>query len=76
MYKEIRARVGLRKDSMQIDSNAGPRSKASDFLVGAALDEAEAAGEDLEIFWPFDDSQITLWPQAEAIWRDISLGGL
>lgn len=54
---------------MQIDSAFRPgRTKAVDFLVGPALDEAEHAGENLEIFWPFDDSEIRLWEHAEAIW--------
>jgi actin-related protein 9 len=53
---------------MQIDSAARSASKLSSFLVGPALDEAEASGESLDIFWPFDDTEIKLWPQAEAIW--------
>lgn len=66
--QEIRARVGLRKNSMQVDGAPGPSVKATAFLVGPALDDAEAAGEELDIFWPFDDTQITQWAQAEAIW--------
>lgn len=53
---------------MQIDSGPRSASKPGIFLVGPALDEAEAAGESLDIFWPFDDTEIRLWPQAEAIW--------
>ena len=53
---------------MQIDSGSRSTSKPGSFLVGPALDEAEAAGDSLDIFWPFDDTEIRLWPQAEAIW--------
>lgn len=54
---------------MQVDSKPrSSRSKVVNYLVGAALDEAEAAGESLDIFWPFDDSEIRLWEHAEAIW--------
>ena len=68
MSQEILARVGLRKDAMHVDPTPQTSQRVSDFLVGPALDEAEAAGESLEIFWPFEDAQIGLWPQAEAIW--------
>lgn len=53
---------------MQIDGAGAAKAKATSYLVGPALDEAEAAGEDLEIYWPFEDSHISQWAQAEAIW--------
>jgi actin-related protein 9 len=68
--QEIRACVGLRKNGMQVD--AGPSSgvplKLSRYLVGAALDDAEQAGEELDVFWPFKAGGIQDWAQAEAIW--------
>lgn len=53
---------------MQIDSVSQPSLKWSDYLVGTALDEAEAAGDNLDISWPFADAQINAWAQVEAIW--------
>lgn len=53
---------------MQVDSASQPSLKWSDYLVGAALDEADAAGDSLDIFWPFADAHITSWAQVEAIW--------
>ena len=56
---------------MLVDSNSrAARSKSVNYLVGAALDEAEAAGASLDIFWPFDDSEIRLWEHVEAIWYE------
>ncbi|KAF8328405.1 actin-like ATPase domain-containing protein [Cantharellus anzutake] len=67
---EIRACVGLRRDSMQIDGDLSLSSvKATKYLVGTFFDEAEAAGESLEIFWPFAHDGIREWAQAEALWR-------
>lgn len=40
-------RAGLRRQR-----GSGSAAKATDYLAGSALDEAEAAGEDLEIVWP------------------------
>ena len=40
-------RAGLRRQR-----GSGSAAKATDYLVGSALDEAEAAGEELEIVWP------------------------
>jgi hypothetical protein len=40
----------------------------NDYLVGAQLDEAIMAGQDLVISWPFADGDIRDWTQAEAIW--------
>lgn len=40
----------------------------NDYLVGAQLDEALAAGQDVVISWPFADGDVRDWTQAEAIW--------
>jgi actin-related protein 9 len=45
---------------------AGPRVK--DYLVGVQLDEALAAGQDIEVLWPFANGEIDDYTQAEAIW--------
>lgn len=43
-------------------------AKVNDYLVGAQLDEALAAGQDIAISWPFADGDVRDWTQAEAIW--------
>ena len=54
---------------MQIDGESNPSStRATKYLVGAALDDAEAAGESLDIFWPFAYDSVRDWVQAEALW--------
>lgn len=40
----------------------------NDYLVGAQLDDALAAGQDVSISWPFADGDVRDWIQAEAIW--------
>jgi actin-related protein 9 len=46
-----------------------PEAKASDYLIGSQLEDAITAGEDLEIYWPFEHGEdIHNWPQAEALW--------
>ncbi|KDQ61600.1 hypothetical protein JAAARDRAFT_31063 [Jaapia argillacea MUCL 33604] len=69
----IQARVGLRR-SLYNDPDAqapSPSVKVNDYLVGPALDEAIAAGQDLVISWPFRDGDISDWLQAEAIWKHV-----
>lgn len=68
--QEIRACVGLRKNGMQVDvgPSSGAPLKSQKYLVGTALDDAEKAGEELDIFWPFKAGGIQDWTQAEAIW--------
>ncbi|EKM50420.1 uncharacterized protein PHACADRAFT_263701 [Phanerochaete carnosa HHB-10118-sp] len=44
--------------------------KVTDYLVGAQLDEALAAGQ-VDVFWPFADGDIKDWTQAEALWKHI-----
>lgn len=48
----------------QSDANA----TVNDYLVGAQLDEALAAGQDVVLSWPFADGDVRDWTQAEAIW--------
>ncbi|RDB23550.1 SWI/SNF and RSC complexes subunit arp9 [Hypsizygus marmoreus] len=48
-----------------------PNASVNDYLVGTALDEALAAGQDVSISWPFADGDVRDWTQAEAIWKYI-----
>ena len=56
--QEIAARVGLRPSVASLAAPTATASssalgrRASDYLVGQALDEAERSGEELEIIWP------------------------
>ena len=43
-------------------------AKVNDYLVGTALDEAIAAGQDIDVYWPFADGDVSDWTQAEALW--------
>lgn len=46
-----------------------PEAKASDYLVGSQLDETISSGEDVEVYWPFQEGEdIASWPQVEALW--------
>jgi actin-related protein 9 len=40
----------------------------NDYLIGAQLDEALAAGQDIAMSWPFADGDVRDWTQAEALW--------
>ncbi|CCM00369.1 uncharacterized protein FIBRA_02399 [Fibroporia radiculosa] len=44
-------------------------AKVTDYLVGTQLDEAVIAEQDLAIFWPFAEGDISDWVQAEALWK-------
>ncbi|KAF8517973.1 actin-related protein [Hysterangium stoloniferum] len=47
-----------------------PDAKVSDYLVGTPLDDAIAAGENIEVFWPFEEGDdIRCWAQVEALWQ-------
>lgn len=46
---------------------AAPKAAVKDYLVGAALDEALASGQDVVVSWPFADGDVSDWTQAEAI---------
>ena len=56
--QELAARVGLRPSVASLAAPSASASssalgrRASDYLVGQALDEAERSGEELEIIWP------------------------
>ena len=45
-----------------------PNASVNSYLVGSQLDEALASGQDISVFWPFADGEISDWTQAEAIW--------
>jgi actin-related protein 9 len=52
---------------------AKPAARPSSYLVGPQIDEALANGEELDIFWPFEGSNVKTggvadWTQAEALW--------
>ncbi|KAL1943075.1 hypothetical protein VTO73DRAFT_4746 [Trametes versicolor] len=75
---DIPARVGLRRNGATQNGDDGPStskaptsSKVTDYLVGTQLDEALAAGQDIAIYWPFADGQISDFTQAEALWKHI-----
>ncbi|EIN06159.1 actin-like ATPase domain-containing protein [Punctularia strigosozonata HHB-11173 SS5] len=65
---EIQARVGVRKGI------ATP--KVTDYVVGPQLDDAIAAGQELDIFWPFQYGDVEDWIQAEALWKYALFTGL
>lgn len=81
---EIQARVAVRPETRLLSQDPSastsraqsvlpqfhpsPSAKVTDYLVGAQLDEALAAGQDLVVSWPFADGQINDWVQAEALW--------
>ncbi|KAG5650439.1 hypothetical protein H0H81_012278 [Sphagnurus paluster] len=46
-----------------------PNASVNDYLVGSALDDALAAGQDVSISWPFADGDVRDWTQAEVIWK-------
>lgn len=80
--QDIFARVGLRKnanlnstdgepfDGGSTSAASGPtaHAKVTDYLVGTQLDEALAAGQEVDIYWPFESGRVTDWTQAEALW--------
>ena len=49
-------------------SNAASSAKVTDYLVGAQLDEALAAGHDLVVSWPLAEGDVSDYTQAEALW--------
>lgn len=48
-------------------------ASVSSYLVGSQLDEALASGQDISVFCPFADGEISDWTQAEAIWCVLSI---
>ncbi|KZP26634.1 actin-like ATPase domain-containing protein [Athelia psychrophila] len=51
--------------------HSSPSAKVNDYLVGAQLEEALAAGQEIIVSWPFADGDVRDWVQAEAIWKHI-----
>ncbi|KAI0820353.1 actin-like ATPase domain-containing protein [Trametes gibbosa] len=75
---DIPARVGLRRNAVTQNGEEGPSTskavgsaKVTDYLVGAPLDQALAAGQDISVFWPFAEGVINDFTQAEAIWKHV-----
>ncbi|GJE91132.1 actin [Phanerochaete sordida] len=82
---ELPARVGLRRGvngashdepmDAEPSTSAVPdltsTAKVTDYLVGAQLDEALAAGQEVDVFWPFADGDLKDWTQAEAVWKHV-----
>ncbi|KAI0350678.1 actin-like ATPase domain-containing protein [Trametes cingulata] len=72
---DIPARVGLRR-SPSTSTKTPNSAKVTDYLVGAQLDEALAAGQDIIVSWPFADGDISDYTQAEALWKYVLFGQL
>lgn len=83
LSQELPARVGLRRTTTNGENTngdaptepsastsklTGPSAKVTEYLVGAQLDEALASGQDIDVFWPFADGDVSDWTQAEALW--------
>lgn len=47
---------------------ANPATRVKEYLVGAQLEEAIASGQDVEVYWPFAEGDVSDWTQAEALW--------
>lgn len=43
-------------------------AKVTEYLVGTQLDEALASGQEVDVYWPFADGDVSDWTQAEALW--------
>ncbi|KAN0065292.1 hypothetical protein ACQY0O_001127 [Thecaphora frezii] len=65
------ARVGLPRSSVSSASSSTSPPDYHQYLVGAALDEAERKGQDLAIFWPMRRGTIRDWQQMIALWRHV-----
>ncbi|KAI0666763.1 actin-like ATPase domain-containing protein [Trametes maxima] len=76
---DIPARVGLRRHTSQnaedgtfpcpSTSKAPNTAKVTEYLVGSHLDEALAAGQDITVYWPFAEGEVSDFIQAEALWK-------
>ncbi|KAH8093315.1 actin-like ATPase domain-containing protein [Cristinia sonorae] len=76
---EVPACVGLRASTLNGDFSTQPQAsssktftlspKVTDYLVGSQLDDAIASGQDVTVYWPFADGNISDWTQAEALWK-------
>ena len=54
--------------SRAVTQAPAPGARVNDYIVGTALDEALAAGQDIAVYWPFADGTVSDWVQAEALW--------
>ncbi|KZV96384.1 actin-related protein [Exidia glandulosa HHB12029] len=73
---EVQARAGLRRTEPVAASSRAPSStprsgNASEYIVGKQLDDLLAAGEDLDIVWPFANGGVSDWAAAEALWKHV-----
>ena len=57
-----------RATSILLQTTTKTNPSVSSYLVGSQLDEALASEQDISVFWPFADGEISDWTQAEAIW--------
>ena len=65
---EVDARVGLRREPETDAQTSHSKTKVNDYLVGRALDDALATGQDIDVIWPFLDGDIKNFEAAEALW--------
>ncbi|KAG5647894.1 hypothetical protein DXG03_007818 [Asterophora parasitica] len=66
---DVKKRIGSSSRVSSFPQHLEPNASVNDYLVGTALDEALAAGQDVTISWPFADADVHDWTQAEAIWK-------
>ena len=64
----LTARVGLPR-ALALPPASTPPPDYSQYLVGAALDDAERSGDDIAIYWPMRSGRIRDWQQMIALWR-------
>ncbi|KAG8924267.1 hypothetical protein FRC02_010544 [Tulasnella sp. 418] len=77
LRKADATRLRSENGGMEVDASAASSSKLvppkglrpSSYLVGTRLDEAVANGDELEIYWPFEDGLVSDFTQAEALWQ-------
>ncbi|KAG6910239.1 hypothetical protein DXG01_012374 [Tephrocybe rancida] len=67
----VKKDIGNSSRVSALPQHSEPNASVNDYLVGTALDEALAAGQDVSISWPFADGDVRDWTQAEAIWKYI-----
>ncbi|KAF8998543.1 actin-related protein [Cyathus striatus] len=65
------SRPSTSKATTSLPQTLNLKVSVNDYLVGAQLDEALAAGQDIIISWPFADGDVKDYIQAEAIWKHI-----
>ncbi|KAI9066964.1 actin-like ATPase domain-containing protein [Trametes sanguinea] len=75
---DVPARVGLRRsiatqngEEGHSTSKAPVSAKVTDYLVGSQLDEALATEQDIAVYWPFAEGDVSDFTQAEALWKYI-----